>query len=404
MRIACFDGFSGASGDMILGALLDAGAPLDALQAGLSRLAVTGFSLDAEPIRKQGLAATQVTVTADDPQPHRHLSDIVKLIDGSDLPQRPAEQAKAIFERLADAEASVHGTTRERIHFHEVGAVDAIVDIVGACLALDLLGIDRIHATPLVVGSGTVTCAHGTLPVPAPATAALLEGFPIATSDEVGELTTPTGAAILTTLADAWGPLPAMTVGTTGFGSGRREGRTRPNVLRVLLGETTTSDSTDEVIVLETQLDDQTPEVTGHAAERLLEAGALDVFAQPIYMKKGRPGTLLTVLCHREQVGPLERMIFAETTTFGIRQFAAKRRMLDRRHDHVALDGMSVGIKVGSLGSSVMTASPEFEDCRTVAERTGKPLKDVMAAAMAAWQDATLNHPEGAGDERLTTG
>ena len=388
MTLAFFDCFSGASGDMILGALIDAGATSTSLQQRLSTLSVAGCSLTTERVLRNGLAATRVTV-AGDPSghpPHRSLSDIRSIIEGADLPERGRDRAVAAFERLARAEAAVHGCTVEQVHFHEVGAVDAIADIVGAMIALDELGVERVVCSAIPTGGGQVSCAHGILPVPAPATLNLLIGVPLARCEELGELTTPTGAAVLTTVADSFGPLPEMTVQRVGYGAGARDTPGRPNVLRVILGEPIAGGETDEVTVLEANLDDSSPEVVGYCTERLLEAGALDAYGVPIYMKKSRPAVLLTVLADQAKVPELEAIIFAETTTLGIRRHTARRSKLAREVEQVETPYGSIGIKLGRRGREVLTAAPEFEDCRTAARRHGVPLQEVMTSALSVWQ------------------
>jgi len=306
------------------------------------------------------------------------------------LPEGAKRRARAIFERLAAAEAAVHGVPVEQVHFHEVGAVDAIVDVVGASLALELLKIDEVHCSPVVVGSGTVTCAHGVLPIPAPATAELLKGVPILAGDEAAEMTTPTGAAVLTTVARSFGPLPELAVEAIGYGAGTREGLHRPNVLRVLIGTGKSGSPAavdverDQVTVLETQIDDSTGQVVGHCMERLLEAGALDVFAVPIHMKKSRPGLLLTVLCTPDQETEMERLLFAETSTLGVRRQCVSRIKLRRHHAAVDTPFGSLGVKVAE-GFGTRRASPELEDCRRAAEKHGVPLRIVLEAAQSAW-------------------
>jgi len=386
MRIAYFDCFSGASGDMILGACLDAGVAVDALRREIDRVGLSGYTLSAERIRKQGFAATQATVAVDPaaPKPHRHLRHIVEIIEPSSLKEKTKRQAVRIFTRLAEAEAAAHGTSVEKVHFHEVGAIDALVDIVGACVCLDMLGIDEVRCSPIPTGSGAVACEHGVMPVPAPGTAVLLKGVPLAACDEPGELTTPTGAAILTTLATGYGPLPAMTIEAIGCGAGRRDGRTRPNLLRVLIGETGMPDEADEVVVLETNLDDMTPQTVGFTVDRLLAAGALDVFCTPIYMKKNRPAVMISVLAEPTAQAAIEGVLFAETTTFGIRSYRASRRKLHRSHETVETPYGPIRLKVGRQGSSIRTVTPEFEDCRAAAERAGVPLREVVAAAVEA--------------------
>jgi len=388
MKVAYFDCFSGAAGDMIVAALLDAGADAAALREGLRGLAVAGFSIEIEKVSKQGLAATRFIVNIDPStkHPHRHLKHITEIIRGAKLPDRVRDRALAVFQRLAEAEAQVHNTTIEKVHFHEVGAVDAIVDVVGACLCLELLRVERISASAIPTGSGTVKCEHGVLPVPAPATAILLRGVPLAACDEVGELTTPTGAAILTSLADGFGTMPAMNLETIGYGAGTRDNKTRPNVLRVLLGDSSSPlGEVDTVAVLETNLDDTTPQVVAFCIERLLEAGALDAYAMPILMKKGRPGTLLTVLCEVARAADMERVIFAETPTLGIRRRVQERTKLRRRHETVATAFGDIRMKIGE-GEGVVTATPEYEDCKAAALHHKAPLREVMAAANAAWR------------------
>ena len=385
MTMVYFDCFSGAGGDMIVAALIDSGADADALHKGLASLGVGGYSLSIDKVNKQGFAATRFHVELDkSKQPHRHLGDITTIIDAAPLAEAVKKKSRQVFQRLATAEAAVHGTTIEKIHFHEVGAVDAIVDVVGAMLALELLGIDEIRCSPIPVGSGTVDCEHGTLPVPAPATVELLKGVPLAASEEVGELTTPTAAAVLTTLARGFGPLPDITLRSSGYGAGSREGRTRPNLLRVLLGDTADQGEMDQITVLETNLDDVSPEVVGHCIERLHREGARDAYAVPIQMKKSRPGVLLTVLCGGDQVPAMERILFAETTTFGIRRQTVQRTKLRRRHEVVTTRFGELRIKVGER-AGLVTASPEYEDCRAAAEAHGVPLGEVIAAANVAW-------------------
>lgn len=386
MKIAYFDCFCGAGGDMIVAALIGAGADADALREGLESLGIGGYALAIAPVKKQGFAATRFHVELETPdkQPHRHLQQIVGIINDSTLPAPVKGKAVRIFERLAKAEAKVHGTTVEQVHFHEVGAVDAIVDVVGAVLALQQLGVERIVCSPIPTGSGTITCDHGTIPIPAPATAELLIGVPLAACDEVGELITPTAAAVLTTLADEFGPMPGMTVTSIGYGAGTRDGEKRANVLRVLIGRLGTEGEADEIAVLEANLDDASPELVGHCMDRLLSEGALDVYTVPIHMKKSRTGLLLTVLCRHEQTPMMERIIFAETTTFGVRRHSVTRAKLRRRHESVDTPFGSVRMKVGER-SGIVTASPEFEDCKAAALRHNVPLREVIAAANTAW-------------------
>jgi len=387
MRIGYFDCFSGASGDMILAALVAAGLGPDRLRAELSGLKLDDeFELRVEPIRKQGFAATQVVVRPLAQPGHRHLHHITEIIDRADLSEQVKASAKRIFTRLAEAEAKVHGTSIERVHFHEVGATDAIVDIVGAVIGIHALGLERVICSPIPTGSGTVVCDHGTMPVPAPATAELLVGVPLAACDETGELITPTGAAILTTLAHHYGPLPAMTVERYGWGAGRREGRTRANLLRLFVGEASSSDDLrDEVVVLEANLDDATGEQIGHAFNALFAAGALDVYTTPITMKKNRPGVLLAAIVPFECVEACEDVLFDETTTFGVRHAVWARRKLERRSERVPTAYGPIRMKVGERDGRVVIAAPEYADCAAAAAQHGVALRVVMAAAQAAW-------------------
>jgi uncharacterized protein (TIGR00299 family) protein len=395
MKIAYFDCFSGAAGDMIVAALLDAGAPFEELQKRLAGLNVQGFAVKAEKVRKQGFAATrfEVVLDRDAPQPHRHLHHIEKILNDSRLSGPVKDRAAAIFHRLGQAEARAHGTTIEQVHFHEVGAIDAIVDVVSSVICLDLLGIDEVRCSPLVVGSGTVRGEHGVMPVPAPGTAALIEGVPIAPSEEVGELLTPTGAAILTTLSKQFGPLPAMTIQAGGSGAGLRDGQTRPNLLRVFVGQVEPVGETDEIVVLEANLDDATGQVVGQTVERLFEAGALDAFCTPITMKKGRPAVMITVLAEPPDADRLERTLFEETPTFGVRRHGARRRKLHREWQTVETAFGQVRIKTGRLGDRIVSAAPEYEDCRHAAHIAGVAVREVIAAAIGAWRSRASDPP-----------
>ena len=389
MTLAYFDCFSGAAGDMIVGALLDAGASIDQVRRNLSLLDVSGYSVEAAKITKQGFAATQFTVHVEPgDQPHRRLRDVLDILKAPALPDRIARQARSIFEKLAAAEAQAHGTDADSVHFHEVGAVDAIVDVVAAVTALDQLEVDRVVCSPICVGSGTVRTAHGELPVPAPGTAVLLKGVPVTGGEEPGELITPTGAAILTAVADTFGPLPSMTPHAVGYGAGQRESAHRPNVLRVMLGTVADDAETDEVVILEASGDDTTGEAVGYCMERLLNAGALDAYCLPIYMKKSRPGSLLTVISTFADADRLADIIFAETTTFGVRRSTARRSKLCREHETVETPFGAVRMKVGRRGGRVITASPEYEDCRRIAKEKNLTLRAVANAAVVAWERA----------------
>jgi pyridinium-3,5-bisthiocarboxylic acid mononucleotide nickel chelatase len=380
MKIAYFDAFSGIAGDMTVGALIDAGADAAAVFAGLDSLG-TGARFRAERVKKKGIMGTQFTVEHEDQKKHRHLPHIVKMIEAAELPERAKRRAVRIFEVLGEAEAQVHGVAIEKVHFHEVGAVDSICDIVGAALGLELLGVEEVYVSPINTGSGTVEADHGVMPVPTPATALLLAGKPVYASGPVTELTTPTGAAIVAALGVGFGAPPAMVIERTGFGSGTKEFPGQANLLRVLIGERSGASEATVIRVLEANVDDSTPEVLGYAMERLLAEGALDVTLQPVYMKKQRPGTLVQVLARPEDQERLAAVLLRETSTLGIRISEAERRVAAREHVEVETEYGKVRMKV-SLGG----AAPEFEDCRRLAESTGQPLKEIFAAATAVYR------------------
>lgn len=401
MRVAYFDCFSGIAGDMVLAALIDAGCPLAALQETVRCLKLPGVVLAADKVVKSGLSATHVRVEVppEARKKHRHLPQIVAIIEGAGLSSAVAARARRIFERLAEAEAQVHGTSIEKVHFHEVGAADAIVDVVCAAAGLELLGIDAVYASAVPTGCGTVVCEHGVMPVPAPATALLLRGVPLLACDEPAELTTPTGAAILTTVAKGFGGLPAMRIEAIGYGAGMRESRTRPNVLRVIIGSAADSEAEehDVVTVLETDLDDADGQHIAHAAERLRREGALDVSVAPIMMKKDRPGSRITVLCRPADVASMERVLFRETTTFGIRQHQATRTKLVREWRSVATRFGEIRVKIGRQGGRIVQAWPEFEDCAAAAERHGVSLREVQSVALGAWRQGAEADSSAAG-------
>lgn len=392
MNIAYFDCFSGAAGDMIVGAALDAGAPEDHLRGELAKLGLGEVELRIEKVVKKGISATSFVPEQVHHHEHgghhhghhRNLSTITDIIKGAGLSEPVKEQAIAIFGRLARAEAKIHGTTEDEVHFHEVGAADAIMDIVGACVALESLGIEKVYCSALAVGSGTVKCAHGILPLPAPATVELIKGVPLRPQEVQVELLTPTGAAILTTMAAEFGAMPAMEITGVGYGAGQRDNAETANVLRLLLGQSGGRASADEVVVLEVNFDDATGELLGHLTETLMQRGALDVYCTAIMMKKNRPGTLVSVICAPGEVAGLERILFTESTTLGIRRTTCQRSILPRTQQTVETCFGPIRVKVGSLDGQAITCSPEFEDCRAAAERHNVPLKQVMNAARKA--------------------
>lgn len=389
MRILYFDCFSGISGDMSVGALLDAGADFETIKAGLESLGVGGFSVSAEKVTKKGIQATQFQVLLDEnaKQPHRHLRHVVEIIERGALPEPVKAAAIGTFRLLAEAEAEVHGSTPEKVHFHEVGAVDSIVDIVAAQHALHLLAVDEVAVSPLHVGSGTVRCTHGVMPVPAPATAILLRGKPTYGGSVEAELVTPTGAALVAQCAKRFGPAPAMRVNTVGYGAGTRDLPELPNVLRVMIGETADATPDAETIsVIEANIDDMTGELFPPLVEALLEAGARDAFVTPVLGKKARPAHCVTVLCDEPLVSAMVRVLFAHSTTFGVRVRNERRFVLARDWRNVETPWGTVRVKVGWFAGKASTAAPEFEDCRVIAERAGVPVRRVYEAALAAAQ------------------
>jgi uncharacterized protein (TIGR00299 family) protein len=388
MKAAYFDCFSGISGDMTLGALLDAGLPLDQLRAELTTLEVPGWQISAEKVWKNGMAATYAKVQTQDTTTHRSLNVILQLLENSKLSAPVKSNATAIFRKLGEAEATVHDVPLEKIHFHEVGAIDAIVDIVGACIGFSALGIEKFVCSPLNVGGGTAKMAHGVLPVPAPATARLLLGKPTYSNGVQRELVTPTGAAIIATLCESFGPQPPMTVSAIGYGAGTVDLENQPNVLRLMIGEAaykSTGLAQETISVLEANLDDMNPQIYGYFLEKALSAGALDVFATAVQMKKNRPGMLVTVLCHPPDVEKLTKLLFEETTTLGVRSHTAERRILPREWVAVSTEFGEVRMKVARVNGRIQHASPEFEDCRKLAEQQNVPLHRIMEAAMRQW-------------------
>lgn len=399
-RLVYFDCASGASGDMLLGALVDLGLPVEVLRQELAKLPVHGYRLEARPVDRSGLRATKLDVLIDDGghehehphaghtghHHHRGLRDILDLLGKSTLDAPVKDRAAALFRRLAEAEAAVHGTSPEAVHFHEVGAVDSIVDIVGAVCGLARLGADRFAASSLNAGTGSVTMSHGTFPVPPPATARLLQGVPVYGAGE-GELLTPTGALLVTAYASSYGPLPLMRLEGVGHGAGSRDPAGRPNVLRLIVGEETAGAS-ERVLVLETEIDDMPAQLYGPLMDRLLASGALDVFYTPIQMKKGRPGLLVTVLCDPARREALEEILFTETTTLGVRRQEWDRTVLERDRVTVETPYGPVAVKRGRRAGRVYNAQPEFEDCRRVALERGVAVKEVWAAALAAYRSA----------------
>ncbi len=385
-RVVYFDCPSGASGDMILGALVDAGVPLDALRMELATLPLAGWTLSTREVRRGAFRATKVDVTiAHDAieHPHRTLADVVAILRAGRLAPPVREAAERVFTRLAEAEARAHGSTPGAVHFHDVGAVDAIVDVTGAAVGVALLGADAIHASALPIGGGFVDGPHGRIPVPAPGTAELLRGWPVVDTGVRGELVTPTGAAILTTLATP-GPMPAMTVSTIGYGAGTRDPAETPNILRCFVGEGTAPPAADETIVqAETTIDDMSPQLYEPLMERLLGAGALDVFLTPVIMKRSRPGVVVTVLCPPARVDELAAALFQETSTIGVRWSEWKRRRLPREMVTLSTTYGPIAFKVSRLDGRVVTVTPEFADVVRVAREKGLAVRAVLEQVRA---------------------
>ena len=393
-RIAYFDCFSGISGDMVLGALVDAGADLRAIESELRKLGLEGWTISAEKVKRGQIFATHVKVSTTEGHHHRGLSIILGRIEKAQLAPRAAERARRIFTRLAESEARIHNLPVEQVHFHEVGAVDSIVDIVGAAIGFELLGIDEFACSPLDVGAGQVMTAHGLLPVPAPATADLLKGIPVYTSGIQKELVTPTGAAIATTLSTSYTKIPEMTLTAIGYGAGSMDFPEKANVMRLLIGERESvvagehshGSADAPVTVIETNVDDMSPQIYGYFVERALAAGALDVFSTAVSMKKNRPGLLVTILCEPSNQARLTDLLFSETTTIGVRMYEARRRTLAREFLNVETEFGEVRMKISRMNGSVLNATPEYDDCQRIAAAKNIPLKDVLAAATYAFQ------------------
>lgn len=389
MKLAYLDCPSGIAGDMTLAAMIDAGVPAERISEAIRSLGIEGVELVVEETQRKGFRGLHVKVVHPAEHAHRHLHHIDGMIDANEtLTPRQKDLAKRIFLKVGEAEAKVHGTTLQKVHFHEVGAVDSIADIVGAAVGWDLLEVDRVVCSPIPTGTGFVEIAHGRCSVPAPATAEILRGIPLQTSDVPYELTTPTGAAIVATVVDQFGPLPSLRIEKIGYGCGTRELPNQPNLLRLLVGTSTDDPALlEQAWVLETQVDDVTGEVLGHAAERLLEKGALDVYTTAVQMKKGRPGVKITVLCDQPLIGRLESILFRETGTLGIRRFPVSRQRLTREPLTVQTPMGPILGKVATVEGGGPVFSPEFEACRAIAQAQGMPLREVYEAARRAFED-----------------
>lgn len=380
MKICYLDAFSGVSGDMTAGALLDAGADRERVLGALASLSL-GANFRIERTKRRGMAASKFYVDGGEQKSHRHLPHILKMIERAEMSERARARAALVFQKLGEAEARVHDVPLEKVHFHEVGAVDSICDIVAVCAALDALGVEELYCSAVNLGSGTVNTEHGVLPVPAPATADLLRGKPVYARGPAVELTTPTGAAIVSALAVSFGAIPPMEIESTGYGAGDRDFPEHANILRAMTGHTSGAAEATTVSILEANIDDASPQLLGYAMERLLEAGALDVSFQPLFMKKNRPGTLLSVIAAPEHKTELAGILFAETSTLGIRTYTAERLVQARTVVEVATPHGTVRVKTAANGAF----GPEYEDCRRLARERGVPLKQVLADASAAY-------------------
>ncbi len=392
MRIAYLDCASGISGDMFLGALIEAGLEPRELLEELKKLPLGFYRFKRTRAMRGGLVGARVEIEVPAGQPHRHLGDIEVMITQAKLAESTELKALAVFRRLAEAEGKLHNRPPDQIHFHEVGAVDAIIDIVGACIGLDRLEIGSLICSPLNVGAGSVEAAHGTLPVPAPATMELLKGVPVYSTGVQGELVTPTGAALVATLATSFGAMPAMTVERIGYGAGSKDYPSHPNIARIFVGPAgeavpaVAGKPGDEVVsVIEANLDDMTPQLYGYLSEQALAAGALDVTCTPVQMKKNRPGFLISILCAPADSDKLAQMLFQQTTTIGLRIYEARRKVLQRQAVLVDTSYGPVNVKVAWLDGKVVNAAPEYEDCHRIATEKNVPLKEVMLAAQMAY-------------------
>jgi uncharacterized protein (TIGR00299 family) protein len=383
MRTLYFDCFAGASGDMILGALVGVGVDPHALVEQLSLLGVSGYAIDFETVDRSGISATRAHVRTPHEHAHRHLSDILKIIDESSLSESVKERAARIFRRLGEVEAKIHNVSVERIHFHEVGALDAIIDVVGACIGFELLGIERFVCSELHVGSGMVEMAHGRFPVPPPAVTELLKDAPIYSTDIKGELVTPTGAAIISTVCREFGPIPKMKIGGTGYGAGAREYQNFPNVLRLMIGDDEAGEASgdERLTVVETNIDDMSPQLYGYVMERAFALGALDCYFTPVQMKKNRPGVLVSILCRPSERDSMCELLLTETTTLGVRYYEVLRRALVRETVSVETEFGPIDVKVARLNGRVIKEMPEYEQCHAAALKAKVALQVVEQAA-----------------------
>ena len=389
MKTLYFDCFAGASGDMILGALVALGVDENELVAEISKLNISDFKVTCSKVDRSGISAIKANVEVPSEHAHRHLHTIEKIINESDLKESVKTRAIAIFTRLAEAEAKVHGIEIEKVHFHEVGAMDAIIDVVGACIGFEMLEIEKFVCSKIHVGSGFVKMAHGKFPIPPPAVSELLTGIPIYSTEISGELCTPTGAAIISTLCDTYGEIPNLKTEKTAYGAGNRDYRDFPNVIRLMIGETTdsrlqTQDS--RLVLLETNLDDITPQVLGFVMERAFEIGALDCWFTPIQMKKNRPATMISILCSQEKREVLTELLYTETTTLGVRVREIERECLPREMEKIVTEFGEIDVKIARHGEKIVNAKPEYDQLREIALKSNLPLREVESIVLQAFK------------------
>lgn len=388
VKIVYFDCFSGISGDMILGAFVDAGLDINLLKEQLALLHLHGYEISAEKVKRAGVSGTKVHVVITQKENHSHtahrhhhshlnLSGIKAIIENSNLHQDIKYDSIRVFQRLAEVEAKVHNTTPDKVHFHEVGAIDAIVDIVGSVIAIKQLGVEKIYFSPIPTGHGYTKCEHGTFPVPAPATAELLKMQLLKSVDIEKELTTPTGAAIITTLGEGLRTNPDMRILHTGYGAGSNDNPNIPNLLRILIGDAIQNIASDEIWIVETNIDNMTGEVLGYVMDKLFEAGAADAYFTPIQMKKGRPGVIISSIVSELHLSAVELVLLNQTTTFGIRKHKVARTILTREFKEINSQLGKIKVKIGKFNGSIKSFSPEYEDCKRIAEERGIPLKQV---------------------------
>jgi uncharacterized protein (TIGR00299 family) protein len=377
-KIAYFDCFSGISGDMIIGALLDAGLDFKLFTAELEKLRLSGYEPKYRKVMKQNIASTKFDVMCSESAPLRHLSDLIRIVDDSGLDAETVGKAKEVFLTIAKAEAKIHNQPLTKVHFHEIGAIDTIVDVVGSLVGLKLLGVERVYASKVNVGTGFVEFSHGKFPVPAPATAEILRNVPTYATETNAEVITPTGASIITTLAEEFTPMPQMVTEAIGYGAGSHD-LPQPNVLRVFIGDLVESRNSamETICVLETNIDDMNPQVYGHVMVRLFDEGALDVYVGNVQMKKGRPGNTLTVLCEPASEAKVTKLIFEETTSLGVRRRLEERTVLRREVKQVDSKFGPISVKVSSLDGKILNATPEYDQCRQAAKENKVPLKEI---------------------------